>query len=118
MTSAPPAGAHGGDGDVLAARLGIDPAEVLDLSASMNPVAPDPVPVVARHLDALGRYPNPETATAALAEAMGVDRAHLLLTNGGAEAIALVAAEVGGHVEGPEFALYRRHLADDSGGGR
>ena len=110
MTVAPRPGRHGGDGARLAAALGIEPAAVLDLSASMNPVAPDPTPVVARHLDGLGRYPDPAEATAALAEAMGVDPACLLLTNGGAEAIALVAAEIGGHVVGPEFGLYERHL--------
>ena len=37
--------------------------------------------------------------------------ARLLLTNGGAEAIALVAAELGpGWVDEPDFSLYRRHL--------
>ena len=37
----------------------------------------------------------------------------LLLTNGGAEAIALVAAELeGGWVDEPDFSLYRRHLRD------
>jgi len=84
---------------------------VLDLSASLNPVAPDPAPVVGRHLDALGRYPDPAPATAALAEVMGVDPDRLLLTNGGAEAIALVASDRPcGWVEEPEFSLYRRHL--------
>jgi threonine-phosphate decarboxylase len=84
---------------------------VLDLSASLNPVAPDPAPVVSRHLDAIGRYPDPTAATAALAECIGVDPARLLLTNGGAEAIALVASDRPcGWVEEPEFSLYRRHL--------
>lgn len=64
--------------------------------------------VVARHLDALDRYPDPGRATAALAEAIGVERERLLLTNGGAEAISLLAAEVGGYVEGPEFSLHPR----------
>ena len=107
----PPAGAHGGDGARVATALGVDPAHVLDLSASMNPVAPDPRPVVARHLDALGRYPDPAPATAALAGAMGVAPERLLLTNGGAEAIALVAAETGpGWADACDFSLYRRHL--------
>src|SRR5256885_17107644 len=103
MSVAPHAGAHGGDGARLAAALGIDPANVLDLSASMNLSAPDASTIIGRHLDAVGRYPDSERATAALADAMGVERRHLLLTNGGAEAIALVAAEVGGHVVEPEF---------------
>ena len=107
----PAAGPHGGDGARVAAALGMDVADVLDLSASMNPVAPDPGPVVARHLDALGRYPDPGPATAALADAMGVDVERLLLTNGGAEAIALVAAETGpGWADACDFSLYRRHL--------
>ncbi len=60
---------------------------------------------------ALRRYPDPTAATAAMAGAIGVDPARLVLTNGGAEAIALVAAlHPVGWVESPEFALYARHL--------
>jgi len=103
-----PAGDHGGDGARLAAALGVDAAAVLDLSASLNPLAPDAGEVVGKHLDALRRYPDPARATAALADAMGVDPDRLLLTNGGAEAIALVGAELGGRVEEPDFGLYPR----------
>ena len=103
-----PPGAHGGDGARLAAALGVDPGAILDLSASLNPVAPDAGEVVAKHLDAVGRYPDPAAATEALAAAMEVDSDRLLLTNGGAEAIALVGAELGGRVEEPDFALYPR----------
>lgn len=108
MTLIPRPGLHGGDGSRIAAALGIDPATVLDLSASLNPVAPDVGAIVSRHLSVLHRYPDPEAATAALAEVMGVDRHRLLLTNGGAEAIALLSAQVGGHVVEPDFALYPR----------
>jgi histidinol-phosphate/aromatic aminotransferase/cobyric acid decarboxylase-like protein len=107
----PPAGPHGGDGARLAAALGVAPAAVLDLSASLNPVAPDPADVVASHLDAVARYPDPSEATRALAAAMGAGPDAVLLTNGGAEAIALVGAELGGHVVGPEFSLYERHFS-------
>jgi histidinol-phosphate/aromatic aminotransferase/cobyric acid decarboxylase-like protein len=107
----PPADAHGGDGARLARALGVEPGAVLDLSASLNPLAPDPTPVVARYLDAVGRYPDPGPARAATAACIGVDADRLLLTNGGAEAIALVAADLGaGWVDEPEFSLYRRHL--------
>ena len=101
----PPPGHHGGDGARLAAALGID---VLDLSLSLNPVAPDPRPVVEAHLDAIGRYPDPLGATEALAATMGVDPDRLVLTNGGAEGITLLGAEVGGTVVEPDFALYPR----------
>jgi histidinol-phosphate/aromatic aminotransferase/cobyric acid decarboxylase-like protein len=108
----PPPGHHGGDGAAGAGGLGVVPAAILDLSASLNPAAPDPAPVVARHLGALGRYPDPTAATAALAAALDVDPDRLLLTNGGAEAIALLAAERPvGWVDEPDFSLYRRHLA-------
>ena len=100
--------AHGGNGARLAEALGLNPASVLDLSASLCPVAPDPTATVQRHLGAVGRYPDPERATAALAEAMGVEPDHLLLTNGGAEAIALTGAVLGGTVEEPDFSLYPR----------
>ncbi|MDP9072188.1 MAG: aminotransferase class I/II-fold pyridoxal phosphate-dependent enzyme [Actinomycetota bacterium] len=107
----PAPGPHGGDGASVATALGLDPGAVLDLSASLNPVAPDARQVVGKHLDEVRRYPDCSAATAALAEAIGVGPERLLLTNGGAEAIALVAAEAGtGWVEEPDFALYRRHL--------
>jgi histidinol-phosphate/aromatic aminotransferase/cobyric acid decarboxylase-like protein len=106
-----PAASHGGDGARLAAALGLAPDQVLDLSASLNPVAPDPTLIVAQHLGAIGRYPDPEAATGTLAAAIGVAPERLLITNGGAEAIALVAAELGsGWVDEPDFSLYRRHL--------
>ena len=104
----PPAGPHGGDGQAVARALGLDPGSVLDLSLSLNPLAPDPAPVLARHLSAARAYPDPHAATEALARAIGVESGRLLLTNGGAEAIALVAAEIGGRVDEPEFGLHPR----------
>jgi histidinol-phosphate/aromatic aminotransferase/cobyric acid decarboxylase-like protein len=106
--SLPPAGSHGGDGRAVARALGLDPDGVLDLSQSLNPLAPDPVAVVARHLGALRVYPDPADAAAALAQVMDVERDELLLTNGGAEAIALLAAEIGGRVLEPDFGLHPR----------
>jgi len=106
-----PAGPHGGDAQRLAGLLGIAVDEILDLSVSLNPLAPDPTPVITRHLDAIGRYPDDHRATASLAEVLGVDKARLLLTNGGAEAIALVAQlHPTGWADPYDFSLYRRHL--------
>lgn len=110
---APPPGPHGGDGPRLAAALGIAPADVLDLSLSLNPCAPDVVSAAARHLDALRHYPDPARATMAMAIALGVDPDRVLLTNGGADAIALVGRYLGaGWIEEPDFSLYARHLQD------
>lgn len=105
----PPPGAHGGDGAAVARALGMDSADLLDLSQNMNPLAPPVAPVLARHLDSVGRYPDPTTATTVLAATLGVDPERLLLTNGGSEAIHLVAAELGGGVRSePEFGLHPR----------
>jgi len=99
----------------VAGALGLDPSLVLDLSASLNPVAPDPAPAVRAAIDAgsLGRYPDPSRAQRALAETMGVEPERLLLTNGGAEAISLLAGMMGGRVEEPEFSLHPRGGPDE-----
>ena len=107
----PAPGPHGGDGARLAAALGVPPSNILDLSVSLNPSAPDVAERVRRHADAVTRYPDPGAAAAALAAAIGVDEERLVLTNGGAEAIALVAAEHPcGDVDPCDFSLYARHL--------
>lgn len=109
----PEPGVHGGDGARLARMLGVAVDDVLDLSASLNPCAPDVGAVVARHVGDLRRYPDVSAATSELADAIGVDPARLVLCNGGAEAIALVASIMPvGWVADPEFSLYRRHLRE------
>jgi histidinol-phosphate/aromatic aminotransferase/cobyric acid decarboxylase-like protein len=105
----PPAGPHGGDGPAVARAFGLDPATILDLSASLNPFAPDVTVLAARHLAALRHYPDHRDGAGLLAAAIGVVPDRLVLTNGGSEAIALVAAELGGDVGAePEFALHPR----------
>jgi histidinol-phosphate/aromatic aminotransferase/cobyric acid decarboxylase-like protein len=107
----PPPGPHGGDGALVAAALGLDPSEVLDLSASLNPFAPDVARLAARHLESLRRYPDVGAAESLVADLVGVPTERLVLTGGGAQAIALVAEQLGaGWVDEPEFSLYRRHL--------
>ena len=107
----PAPGPHGGDGEAIARALGIPVDDVLDLSMTLNPCAPDVRPVLRRHLDAVTRYPDPGRATAALRERLGRD---VLLTNGGAEAIALVAGRLGAvSIIEPEFSLWRRHATVD-----
>lgn len=102
----PIAAAHGGDGPAIARALGID---VLDLSQSLNPFAPDTAALVARHADAVRVYPDASEATSALADVIGVDPDRLLLTNGGSDAIHLVTDEIGGRVAAePEFSLHPR----------
>ena len=64
-------GATAGDGARVAAALGLDPADVLDLSASLNPFAPTCRRWPRRHLGALGRYPDVDAAEALLAAGAG-----------------------------------------------
>jgi len=105
----PAPGAHGGDGPAVARALGLDPTSVVDLSLSLNPFAPDIAAVAARHLDGLRHYPDGSSSTAAFAEALAVDPGRVLLTNGGSQAIAVVAATIGGTVAAePEFSLHPR----------
>lgn len=111
MTTIPPPGVHGGDGARLAAVLGVPADAVLDLSQSLNPVAPDVAALVRRHAATVARYPDAGAATEALAGALDVDPERVVLTNGGSEAIALVAgAHPVGRVDEPDFSLYARHL--------
>lgn len=112
MNGVPAPGAHGGDGASVARALGVDIGAIVDLSMSLNPVAPDVRAVVAPHLDELLRYPDPAPAHTALAEALGVDDSQLVVTNGGSEAITLAARVVGGGVVAePEFGLHPRSRA-------
>jgi threonine-phosphate decarboxylase len=84
---------------------------VLDLSASLNPFAPDIPSLAAPHLASLRRYPDVDEAEALVAQALELPRRRLVLTAGGAQAIALVAEHLGvGWVDEPDFSLYARHL--------
>lgn len=114
-TQIPPPSAHGGDSWSLAKALKVDPARIIDLSASMNPFAPPVGDIIGRiavdRPEVLGRYPDERDATRILADSLGVDAGRLVPTNGASEAISLVAAiEVTGDVVSPEFSLYERHL--------
>jgi histidinol-phosphate/aromatic aminotransferase/cobyric acid decarboxylase-like protein len=107
------AGPHGGDAEAVARWLGVPVDDVVDLSASLNPFAPDVATVITDIAGSVRRYPDPTRATELLADAIGVASERLVLTNGGAEAIALVAAlEPIGRVDAPEFSLYERHLTE------
>lgn len=108
---APAPGPHGGDRGRLAAALGVPASEILDLSVNLNPCAPDVTESIRWHARAVSVYPDVGPATGALAAALDVDESHLVLTNGGAEAIALAAAEFPvGDADECDFSLYARHL--------
>ncbi|HEU4841512.1 MAG TPA: hypothetical protein VFT09_08720, partial [Ilumatobacteraceae bacterium] len=63
----------------VARALGRPVDELIDLSASLNPFAPDVAAVVRGAAGAVGRYPDADAATAALAAAIGVDPDRLVM---------------------------------------
>lgn len=103
-------------GDVvlgLERHLGLPPRSMLDLSASMNPVAPDVTSLYLESVNSLSSYPDETHATLALAQVLNVDDGQLVLCNGGSEAISLVAGlGRSGYVVEPEFSLYSRHISN------
>ncbi|CAN5536610.1 threonine-phosphate decarboxylase CobD [soil metagenome] len=108
-TSLPAPGPHGGDGPHVAKALALAPGELLDLSQNMNPFAPDVGVIAGRHMSALAHYPDSAQAQVALAGVLGVAADRVIVTNGGSEAIHLVAVARGGHPRSePEFALHPR----------
>lgn len=106
---------HGGAVFAAARALGMDPSQVLDLSASINPLG---VPAAAdramrRHLRDLVHYPDSASAelTAALADYCGIDPAALIVGNGSTELIYLAMRGVqpaSALIPAPTFSEYER----------
>ena len=87
---------HGGQGAALLDRLGLSSVTpTMDVSASLNPLGPPAwlADWLARAMSEVRHYPDPEhrDAVAALAASLGIAPLSLVLTNGGAESIHLVA---------------------------
>ncbi|HEX7479044.1 MAG TPA: aminotransferase class I/II-fold pyridoxal phosphate-dependent enzyme [Polyangiales bacterium] len=78
---------HGDIDHAELARLGIEPAELLDLSVNVSPLGPHPEVVAAARSAALDRYPDRRSAHAkrAIASALDVDEARVMLGHGAAE---------------------------------
>ncbi|MFO7605606.1 MAG: cobyric acid synthase [Desulfurivibrionaceae bacterium] len=82
---------HGGNLRELAARTGVDPARILDFSASINPLGPPEYlrMVVSRSLEKLAHYPEPhsEGLRGALSGILAVAPDRLAVANGSTEII-------------------------------
>ena len=104
---------HGGLDPSEARDLGLDPMEVLDFSASVNPLgAPSAVRRAVASVD-ISRYPEPhsDTLRVELARRCGVTPEHVLVGNGSVEIIHLIARAFlgpgrGAVVLGPTFSEY------------
>lgn len=109
---------HGGQTFRAAEILGCDVGDICDLSASLNPFAPDVSRVIATVTNSVRFYPDVGAATEALAAVIGVDVGRVVLTNGASQAIALLAQLfTHGQIEKHTFSLYERHLTSVSDGG-
>lgn len=85
---------HGGNVQAWARQAGIDPAEIIDFSASINPLGPPGLARKAFHqsYSEVSRYPDPsgKALTDALANHHGMKPEELLLGNGSTQLIYLV----------------------------
>ncbi len=88
--------AHGGDVRAWAERARIDPAEIIDFSASINPLGP-PFPArqaFQKSYKTISRYPDPygEELKEALAKHHGMKPAEILVGNGSTQLIYLLSS--------------------------
>jgi len=109
---------HGGDLWGAARRLGCDPREVLDLSASLNPLGPPPGlgEVLGEALELICHYPDRYNLELreALAGHLGVEPANILPGNGSTALIRLLARALDLKtilVLAPSFGEFPRALA-------
>jgi threonine-phosphate decarboxylase len=109
---------HGGDVDAWARSAGIEAGEILDFSASTNPLGPPPSASKAfvKSFGDISRYPDPygEKLKGALAERHGMSPAEVLIGNGSTQLIYLLCAALRPRtalVVGPAFSEYANALA-------
>ncbi|AJE02433.1 threonine-phosphate decarboxylase CobD [Geobacter pickeringii] len=108
---------HGGTVFAVARSLGVPPEEILDFSASINPLGPVPGvrEAVAAAFDRLVHYPDSEAAELrdALARHHGVGAEQICVANGSTELIYLVPRLAAGGralVVAPPFSEYAKSL--------
>ena len=100
------------------ARLGISPAEIIDFSVNSNPFGPSPLVREAFQRVVINRYPDKESLTLrkALAAKLNLEPAQIIVGNGTAELLFLIAmayARPGdcALVLKPTFGEYERSIA-------
>jgi threonine-phosphate decarboxylase len=108
---------HGGDVDRWARHAGIEAHEILDFSASINPLGPPPSArrAFVNSYGEISRYPDPhgEELKEALAEHHGMNPAEVLIGNGSTQLIYLLCAALRpckALIVGPAFSEYANAL--------
>jgi threonine-phosphate decarboxylase len=109
---------HGGAVDEWSRRAGIDPAELIDFSASINPLGPPPSARQAfvESFEEISRYPAPygEELKHALAARHGMESAEVLIGNGSTQLIYVLCAALRPRtalIVGPAFSEYTNALS-------
>jgi threonine-phosphate decarboxylase len=104
---------HGGNVFAVARSLGVSPEDILDFSASINPLGPPPGvrEAVASAFDRLGHYPDngSRELAAALARSLGCEPGSVCVGNGSTELIHLLPRLVPGEralLIAPTFSEY------------
>jgi len=89
---------HGGNLRALAAKAGLRCEDVLDFSASINPLGPPECvrAVISRQVDALVHYPDPHSSdlVAAIAAAYAVEADQIIVGNGSSEILFALASAI------------------------
>ncbi len=108
---------HGGDIEASARNVGIEAKEIIDFSASINPLGPPPSARNAfiRSYREISRYPDPygEKLKEALAKRQGMKTAEVLVGNGSTQLLYLLCAALRPRtalVIGPAFSEYANAL--------
>jgi threonine-phosphate decarboxylase len=88
---------HGGNLDAIGLRYGVDPDDLLDFSANLNPLGPPPglltaLAAAASDVRGLARYPDPDARglRTALAERLDVEPEAIVIGNGAAALLSIV----------------------------
>jgi threonine-phosphate decarboxylase len=109
---------HGGDIDAAARSVGTEPKEIIDFSASINPLGPPPSARKAfiNSYGEISRYPDPygEKLREALAKRHGMKTAEVLVGNGSTQLLYVLCAALRPRtalVIGPAFSEYANALA-------
>ncbi len=108
---------HGGTVFAVARSLGVSPGDILDFSASINPLgmAPAVREALLSSFDRLVHYPDNEAVELkeALVRLHGIEATHIAVANGSTELIYLVPRLVGGRrglIVAPPFSEYAKSL--------
>ncbi len=106
---------HGGNLRELACLAGSDPSEIIDFSASMNPMGPPPWlrSVISRNVEVLAHYPDPDCAelVEAACRRYGVRPEEVVCGNGTSDILAVLPRIAGlkrAIVPVPSYAEYER----------